>query len=25
LNGICPQYESKRHLRSVFYQVKGRS
>ncbi len=24
LNGICPQFESKRHLRSVFYQVKGR-
>ena len=22
LNGICPQFESKRHLRSVFYQVK---
>jgi hypothetical protein len=21
LNGICPQFESKRHLRSVFYQV----
>ena len=24
LNGICPQFESKRHLRSVFYQVKTR-
>jgi chemotaxis protein methyltransferase CheR len=24
LNGICPQFESKRHLRSVFYQVKAR-
>jgi chemotaxis protein methyltransferase CheR len=23
LNGICPQFESKRHLRSTFYQVKG--
>jgi chemotaxis protein methyltransferase CheR len=23
LNGICPQFESKRHLRSVYYQVKG--
>ena len=22
LNGMCPQFESKRHLRSVFYQVK---
>ena len=22
LGGICPQFESKRHLRSVFYQVK---
>ena len=22
LNGICPQFESKRHLRSVFYQVR---
>ena len=22
LNGICPQFESKRHLRSLFYQVK---
>ena len=22
LNGICPQFESKRHLRSVYYQVK---
>jgi len=22
LSGICPQFESKRHLRSVFYQVK---
>jgi chemotaxis protein methyltransferase CheR len=25
LNGICPQFESKRHLRSVFYQVKTRA
>jgi chemotaxis protein methyltransferase CheR len=25
LNGICPQFESKRHLRSVFYQVKPRT
>lgn len=25
LNGICPQFESKRHLRSAFYQVKGRT
>ena len=24
LNGICPRFESKRHLRSVFYQVKSR-
>jgi chemotaxis protein methyltransferase CheR len=24
LNGICPQFESKRHLRSVFYQVRTR-
>jgi len=24
LNGICPQFESKRHLRAVFYQVKPR-
>jgi chemotaxis protein methyltransferase CheR len=23
LNGICPQFDSKRHLRSVFYQVKA--
>ena len=23
LNGICPQFESRRHLRSVFYQVKA--
>jgi chemotaxis methyl-accepting protein methylase len=23
LNGICPQFESKRHLRSVYYQVKS--
>jgi chemotaxis protein methyltransferase CheR len=23
LSGISPQFESKRHLRSVFYQVKG--
>ena len=23
LNGLCPQFEPKRHLRSVFYQVKG--
>ena len=23
LNGICPQFESKRHLRSVFYQVRA--
>jgi chemotaxis protein methyltransferase CheR len=23
LNGLCPQFESKRHLRSVYYQVKG--
>ena len=23
LNGLCPQYEPKRHLRSVYYQVKG--
>jgi len=23
LNGVGPQFESKRHLRSVFYQVKG--
>jgi chemotaxis protein methyltransferase CheR len=22
LSGICPQYESKRHLRSVFYQIR---
>ena len=22
LNGICPQFESKRHLRSVYYQAK---
>jgi chemotaxis protein methyltransferase CheR len=22
LNGICPQFESKRHLRSVFYQLR---
>jgi chemotaxis protein methyltransferase CheR len=22
LNGICPQFESKRHLRSTFYQIK---
>lgn len=22
LAGLCPQYESKRHLRSVYYQVK---
>jgi len=25
LNGICPQFESKRHLRSVFYQLKTRA
>lgn len=25
LNGICPQFESKRHLRSVFYQVRTRT
>jgi chemotaxis protein methyltransferase CheR len=25
LNGICPQFESKRHMRAVFYQVKGRN
>jgi chemotaxis protein methyltransferase CheR len=25
LNGVCPQFESKRHLRSVFYQVKART
>lgn len=25
LNGMCPQFESKRHLRSVFYQVKARA
>jgi hypothetical protein len=24
LNGICPQFESKRHLRAVFYQAKPR-
>jgi chemotaxis protein methyltransferase CheR len=24
LNGICPQFESKRHLRAVYYQVKAR-
>jgi chemotaxis protein methyltransferase CheR len=23
LTGICPQFESKRHIRSVFYQLKG--
>ena len=23
LNGICPQFESKRHLRSAFYQVRN--
>jgi chemotaxis protein methyltransferase CheR len=23
LSGICPQFESKQHLRSVFYQLKG--
>jgi chemotaxis protein methyltransferase CheR len=23
-NGICPQFESKRHLRAVYYQVKAR-
>ena len=23
LNGLCPQFESKRHLRSVYYQAKG--
>jgi len=23
LNGQCPQFESKRHLRAVYYQVKG--
>ena len=23
LTGLCPQFESKRHLRSVYYQVKG--
>jgi chemotaxis protein methyltransferase CheR len=23
LNGLCPQFEPKRHLRSVYYQVKG--
>lgn len=23
LSGTCPQFESKRHLRSVFYQIKG--
>jgi chemotaxis protein methyltransferase CheR len=23
LNGLCPQFESKRHLRSVYYQLKG--
>jgi chemotaxis protein methyltransferase CheR len=22
LNGLCPQFEPKRHLRSVYYQVK---
>ena len=22
LNGVCPQFESKRHLRSVYYQVR---
>lgn len=25
LNGICPQFESKRHLRSVYYQLKTAS
>ncbi|MGD1097459.1 MAG: CheR family methyltransferase [Bryobacteraceae bacterium] len=25
LNGICPQFDSKRHLRSVFYQAKART
>jgi chemotaxis protein methyltransferase CheR len=25
LNGICPQFESKRHLRSVFYQLRART
>jgi len=24
LNGLCPQLESKRHLRSVYYQARGR-
>ncbi|HUB78737.1 MAG TPA: protein-glutamate O-methyltransferase CheR [Bryobacteraceae bacterium] len=23
LNGLCPQFESQRHLRAVYYQVKG--
>ena len=23
LNGICPQFESKRHLRSVYYQLRA--
>ena len=23
LSGLCPEFESKRHLRSVFYQLKG--
>jgi chemotaxis protein methyltransferase CheR len=25
LNGICPQFESSRHLRSTFYQVRARA
>jgi chemotaxis protein methyltransferase CheR len=25
LTGICPQFEPKRHIRSVFYQLKGNS
>jgi hypothetical protein len=25
LNGLCPQFEPKRHLRSVYYQVRGHS
>jgi chemotaxis protein methyltransferase CheR len=25
LSGVCPQFESKRHLRSVFYQVRNRA
>jgi len=23
LNGICPQFDSRRHLRSTFYQIKS--